>query len=114
MSDDKRNRSAENTRAIVRSAIRDSKAISVQARIRRTRIERDIAKLRTLQTRALAVDVAKRVEAQLLESLLLYEQVLRSLADAESHLQALLQLDRELPAFQQSDPAGKSAEPVSL
>ncbi len=96
MTQNKSNNSAENTRAVVRAAIRDCRSSSVQARIRRTRVERNIANLRYQQRWARDADEAKRIEAKLLQNLQLCERVLRNLADAETQLQALLKMDREL------------------
>lgn len=95
MTDDNRNSQCENTGAVLRSAIRDSRASSVQARIRITRIERGIEKLQRLKNCAPDKEEASRIELKIRQSLQLREQVLRSLANAETHLQALLKMDRQ-------------------
>ncbi|MFK7730456.1 MAG: hypothetical protein AB8B48_02435 [Pseudomonadales bacterium] len=84
----------ENTNAIVRSAIRDTRTSSVQARIRITRIERDIEKLLRMKSDSPDAATEKQIELRLRQHIQLREQVLRGLVSDENHLQVLLQMER--------------------
>lgn len=97
MTDDNRKSQRENTRAILRSAIRDSRASSVQARIRITRLERDIDILYLEKSSVVDPAETTRIELKLRQSRQLRDQALRSLVSAEIKLQMLLKRYQEAP-----------------
>ncbi|MEM8500728.1 MAG: hypothetical protein AAF542_22125 [Pseudomonadota bacterium] len=94
MTDSKKSHS-ENTYAVLRSAIRDGRASCVEARIRITRINRGIEKLRRSKKDARDESEIRLIEMKLRQNLKLRERVNRGLASTEADLQKLLQMEQK-------------------
>lgn len=98
MTDNNRKSHCENTDAVLHSAIRDSRAICVQARIRITRIDRGIEQLRRSKSFALNQAELALIEMKLRQNLKLRERVNRGLARTEAQLLQLLQREQKVRA----------------